>query len=61
MLWAEFWMFMAEMPGREPDPTRFFAEQMKYSQDVQRPQPPLEMPTNYGDRNISNDGAVTSS
>lgn len=61
MKWAEFWTFSAEERGREPDPTRTSAEQMKYAQDVQKPQPPLEMPTNYGDRNISNDGAVTSS
>jgi hypothetical protein len=58
--WADFWMFSAEMRGRE-DPLRYEAEAYKYSQDEQAPPPSLEMPTNYGDRNINNDGAVTAS
>lgn len=62
MRWGDFWMFSAEMQGREPDPTRFYAEQMKYAQDVNtQPQPSFEMPGTYADPNNETTGAVTSS
>lgn len=60
MSWADFWMFSAEMPGRE-DPLRFEVEAIKYSQDEGKPPPAFDLPSTYGDRNINNDGAVTKS
>ena len=59
-IWAEFWHFTAELPGRQ-DPLRFYVEALKYANDEQTPPPLLEMPTNFGDRSINNDGAVTAS
>jgi hypothetical protein len=60
MSWADFWMFTAEMPGRE-DPLRFEAEAFKYSQDEQAIPRSPDMPGTYGDRNNETTGAVTAS
>jgi hypothetical protein len=60
MKWAEFLTYAAEMRGRE-DPLRYRVHELKDSQDVGTPPPQFEMPATYGDRNISNDGAVTKS
>lgn len=60
---VEFWRFMAEPRAREADPTRFQAEELKYSQDVVRKPKrySTDMPTTYSDRNIETTGAVTAS
>jgi hypothetical protein len=61
---SDFWMFSAEMRGREPDATRTSARAMEQAQDVGTPQAdwlPAEMPTTYSDRNRETTGAVTAS
>jgi hypothetical protein len=61
---SDFWMFSAEMRGREPDSTRTSARAMEQAQDVGTPQAdwlPAEMPTTYSSPNRETSGAVTAS
>ena len=61
---SDFWMFSAEMRGRQPDPSRFQAEAMERAQDVGVPQSdwlPQEMPSTYTEPNRETSGAVTAS